>query len=78
MSPPCLVIYGLFISSHQGPMDRCALRLKLHAIVVYSADNIASHSAQTITESRSHAEIFLNTTKDCPERKTHTTFPVSA
>jgi len=78
MSPPRLVIFGLSISSHQGPMDRCALRMKLHAIMVYSANNIASHSAQTITESRSRPEISLNTTKDRPERKTHTTFPVSA
>jgi len=59
-------------------MDQCAFRLKLHAIMVCSANNIASHSAQTITKSRSHAEIYLNTTKDRPDRKTHTTFPVSA
>jgi xylose isomerase len=77
MSPPRFDIYGL-ISSHQGTMDQCALKLKLHAMMVCSANYIASHSAQTITESRSHAEISLNTTKDRPDRKTHTTFPVSA
>ena len=78
MSPPCLVICGLFMSSHQGPMDQCVLRLKLRDKVVRSANNIASLSAQTMTESRSHPEISLNTTEDRSDRKTHTTFPVSA
>ena len=78
MRPPCLVISGLFIASHQGAMDQCALRLKLHAIMVCNATNIASPSAQSITESRSHAEILLNTAKDHPDRKTHTNFSVSA